>query len=486
MNSAKPLSCIDRNTELEAARRELDTMLSGGISEHLIWFYHGVPMVGKTTLLAAIQQEAVQRGIATAQIDFDREQTTSGRIVDDEYDGEKGKSRIVEQLAEGLSRTSGRFFGLPSYDNSNLSHIVTVFIEHVKQIYRANQRCALVFDTVEDCTEKNFKWLQEEILVPLIDTNRLPTRVFFSSCSEPTNTFGGPQLIYPIRRRTKSIPIRSFSHTHTDQQIRAIIRIGAIMPPASEIIRFTGGLPGLNDAAIRWLAQHTLANENELLSYLVDHIIFERLVRRAVREVKSEMLTVSVLRQFNGELLFRVACHCWPEKYDVTDPKSIRPLLEKLRKTQLIESLDGSAANSVLYDLRTVLDGYWCRIKPKEHFEVHQIAAQWFAEQVAQGDFVAIANRLYHLAGMGYDLERSPALAQYLLPGLPQSPADPEGLIHELREALQALARQTNQRAFDRADKIKRIFDQPEFKLIVDDRTLRDLKQTCQAFVDRL
>jgi hypothetical protein len=484
---ARYVPVINREEEIREAVQRLDQMLADLPVSECVLHFDGVPMVGKTTLLTGIRREASRKHIASALVDFDRERILKGRatdrIIDNWYDGTVGRIHIIEQILSDLSRT-GEF--VTGSDISSLAaepaEAVEKLLVFTRNLYRFNQQrpFLLLFDTIEDIDPETFLWVQDEIVKRFLEFHTL---IIIASRVGPNTV--NRDLIYPLERRTKKLHLKPFDSAQTDKQVEAI---GAKQLPvqSTELNRYTGGLPGLNDAAVRWLVQRKSVEGSELLPYLIDHVIFERLARPVVQEVKAEILAVSPLRQFDSGLLERVIDTLWPSTDGTTGLLRIRPLIMKMQESRLVEPYSDGYGYAVPHDLRILLDAYWRQVKSREHFEVHQIAAQWFAEQVEQGDFVAIADRLYHLAGIGYDLDRRPALAQYLLPDLPQSPAKPESLIHELREALQVLSQKRNRRAFDLVNKISRVIEQPEFSLIVDERTLRELKHTCQMFADQL
>lgn len=474
---------VNREKEIGEATFRLEQMLSDLPVIDCVLFFYGVPMVGKTTLLEAIRREASRRGIASALVDFDREQSLKGRRVDDWYDGLAGQVHVAQRLMNELSETGELIPGSPiASDDIEAEEARERLLSFARDLYRFGQRhpFLLLFDTAEDCDPETFLWTQSAILEPFI--NEFHTLVVFASLTPPNAT--RHDLIYPLERRTKKYPLHPFDEYETDLQVEKTGGRDVLPLPGTELRRYTGGLPGLNDAAIRWFAKQQPADQ--LLIYLVEKIIFDRLAHRIDElNIKAEVLAISPLRQFDSGLLGQVVRTLWPEKYPEAGLKPVRQLIYNLQETRLVEPHPDGYGYVIPHDLRQVLDVYWRQTQPEKHFQVHQIAARWFAKQIIEGDFVAIADRLYHLGGLQRDLNEHPHLREYLEPGVQSDPARIGQLERELDEAFRML-REASSRSFDLSNKIKRVLEQPEFSLIFEADVLNTLIKKGEAFNDKL
>lgn len=482
---------IGRTNELAEATHRLDQMLSGLDVADCVLFIYGVPSVGKTTLLSAIQREASKRNIPSALINFDKEaRCANNTILDNHYDGSTGLVHLAQDLLDELARTGDLLPTSPILSEQiDPSDASKKFLDYSRTLYRFTQNhpFLLIFDTIEDSDPNTILWLQSEVIEKFV--NEFHTLVVFASRTSPNTT--RRDLIYPLERRAKVIHLLPFNESDTELQIE---KIGAkdILPlPVRDIYKYTGGLPGLNDSAIRRLAdRHPIES---LLPFLVD-IVFERLAHRVrekeEKDLKPEILSVSPLRQFDSGLLSRIVNLLWPNKYAEGSFKQIRELVSDLQETRLVGGHPDGYGYVIPSELRVVLDYYWQQIQLEKHFQVHKIAAQWFLEQVKAGDFVAIADRIYHLGGLQRDIQKNPNLSHHLESELLPNPAAIDLLKTELKEVLDALQKKNEQskRSFDYVNQILRILNQPEFSVIFEfaPSTLEQLKLLCQNFKAKL
>lgn len=486
-----PPTVINRTSERAAFRERLDLMRRGDPVFECVLFVHGVSNVGKTTLLNEMRREA--KGLASAQIDFDREQHVDGRLVDDLYDGERGRVQVAKELLAQLSASSG-FLPRGSIDagltDGQAAERLLGFINDLYR-YTLQRPFVLMFDTIEDSDLTTFVWTQERILAQLLDRYRVLIAI---AGRTPPNTVQR-DLIYPLERRTEKLALRPFEAQDTLDQLAAL-GANQISLDLPDLAHYTGGLPGLNEAAAqRWLAGQR--STEQLSSHLVNAVILKRYASQVTREVQAELFTLSVLRQFDSLLLRELMDALWESKYD-SGIGPVRTLLRKLQQTRLVEPHPDGYGYTVPHDLRLVLDRYWQDTDPVSHLCVHRIAARWFKKQVAEGDYVAIADRIYHLGGIWRDLEEHADLECPIVPDeselrLPKSPV--ETLLQELEAALQQLDDALKQpeetrkqlgmngyRAFDLVNKIQTVLKQPEFVTVLKPETIDALVERCVAF----
>jgi len=466
---------IGRLEETEEAIHRVEQMLSGLSVPDCVVFYHGVPSVGKTTLLHEIRRQCAGRGVPSALVDFDREQIADGCSVDGIYDGLSGRVKVAERLMKELARSADFLPDRPINSDLSPDEATERLLDFARGLYQfGHQRpFALFFDTIEDADPEAFLWVQERILEPFL--NQFRVLIVMASRTEP-NTIRR-DLTYPIERRTTKYRLEPFDGGWTDEQLNTL---GAqdVALRGADLTRYTGGLPGLNRDAARWLVQKRPVDQ--LLSHLVDEVIFKRLAHRVPGDLKAEVLAVSALRQFDSGLLRRLTRSLWPAKYAATGMGPTRQLLQRLQQTRLVEPHPDGYGYVVPHDLRVVLDAYWRETQPEQHFRVHQTAARWFTEQIKQSDYVAIADRLYHLGGLWRDVEEHPDLADHLESDLQPEPAVYDRLVYELRMALDAL--RDHPRAYDLVNKIKNVLRGPEFTHILEPAIIEELITVCERF----
>jgi hypothetical protein len=481
---------VDRVAEIAVATERLEDLLRGRTVPDSVLFYYGVPTVGKSRILREIRNYAVRKGVATAWIDFDSSATLN-RSKGEYFAGSAGRLRIIEQLLRDLSRTSNFTSGtidVSDLGSDTLDDAVERLLAFVHDLsgLRQGKPLALFFDTVEESNIDTFLWLQQHILEPLISS--IAILVVMAGRTQPNTIVR--DLIYPLERRTFKVALEPFNDEQTEDQIGAI-GAGELHGQGIKLIDFTGGLPGLNDAAIRWMVGQDLYEPNDALRrHLVIELIFEKRLAWVDAQLRDRLLAVSPLRQFDSGLLRVIARDLFDPHYGSSGISAIRELLRSLQETRLVEPHPDGYGYVVPPYLRPMLDSYLQQKNIEEHFEVHRIAAHYFAEQVEQKDWVAITNRLYHLGGIHRDLDRAPTVLQEQLRAkLPSDlqfqPADPQILLHELKSALERLflGGQTD-RAFDLTTKIRRVLNETEFDIVLDAEVRDKLVATCGEYID--
>jgi len=444
-------------------------------------YFYGVPSVGKTTLLRKIQYEYSNTGVRTAFINFSNfSQLSTGEtsII---------QNNIVKRLMAGIARKR-----TPRYNNLIRAHSYNVdldkeiekLLESSLKLHRINklQSFALFFDAIEDCNRDILIWIQEKIIRPFMDV--VPTLVLISG-HMPLNTIER-DLIYSLERRTVQIRLEPFNDYQTDRQISAIGAKNFALQ-GRELRHYTGGIPGLNTLAVHWSrGKQSQQFVTELRPYLVDKVIFEQLASRKVsRDIKDEILAVTPLRQFDSGLLGKVARDLFPEKHIPSGISPIRELLNRLQEADFVEPHPDGYGYTVPSHLRMVLSDYWQQMQPRRHIKVHKIAARWFETQFQHKDFVAIADRLYHLAAIWQDVALHPELAAEMDSDLQPQPSASERLVRELQAALETVQRDST-RTFDIVNKIRRILNKEEFHAVLGIELAHRLSDICEAFNDGL
>lgn len=494
---AGSMPVLYRREEIRLAIQRLDSLRAGSRVEDCVLFYYGVPTVGKSTLLREIKREAEKDSIATALVDFDRETTDDERQIDHErYDDEAGQVRLAQQLMHDLIRTSQYVTSETFVSDVSPDEAAQHLLDFARDRFGTRHPFVLFFDTVEDADPATFRWLQEKILVPLIDSElsdgeRPRVLVVMAGRTQPNLTI--KELIFPIERRLRPHHLQPFSPQQTMEQL-AVMRADL---PGVDIYEFTGGLPGLNDRAARWVVKEE--SEAGLARYLVDDI-FKRLARKQkeppkkLSDTREVILAVAPLRQFDADLLQKIieGDDLFGGKYAGIGFRGISQLLRDLQQTRLVEPHPDGYGYVVVGRLRFALDKYWRQDEPKKHFHVHQVAAEWFQAQVGQKDFPAIADRIYHLGGMWRDVNEHPYLTDNLHGEL-RLPLQQTELLKLLAQELETTLGRIHStydnnpfRALKQVEKIKNVLSQEEFKILLASNVVSSLTEQCERFKEEL
>lgn len=490
---------VNREDEIKEATIRIDNMLSDVKVEDCVLFYHGVSMVGKTTLLSKIKEEISKKGLVIAWVDFDREQIIDQKIIHNYYDGLDGRLNLIKKIHRDFCRT-GEFTSSFNIENSlDIVDIIDKFMAFIRDLYRFNRKhpFAIFFDTLEDAEIENLIWIQEAIIEPLV--NEFHTLVVFAGRTAPNTR--QRDLIHPLERRLaksekRLFHLRPFNDAQTSKQIENIGAKDRLPISAHDLSRQTGGLPGLNDAAIRWLVSDK--SVDRLLPHLVNEVIFKRMANKIDEELKAEILALSPMRLFDSGLISKIVKSFWPQRYEDDSLRQIRQLLNKFQDTRLIEPHPDGYGYSIPYDIRLVICQYWKVAEPQKYYRVQILSIDWFLDQVKSDDFVAVTDLIYHLRHLTLGFSEKQFLIMDLMadqtalmkkldvlsvPELLQN----EFLVNLIENTLAEL-RKKSTRAFDLADQIKRVLEKPEFVEAFDSNMvlLEKLQRSCSLFKEQL
>ncbi len=386
---------VNRDAELRLIAEPLNSLVNGNRVSHPILFFHGVQLIGKTTLLRTAQRMAVERGFPAAMIDFDRERLRLDFSDYERYGDDKGRINLAIDLMSALATTADAPPPHPIAGNiDTVDAAAEKLIDYLSWLTSFLKKpTALLFDTIEEADPANFMWLQEQILAPLLTEDKV--FIAFAGWARDdvadANDKERVKFIWPILRRMVSHALRPLDSEQSGRQIRSLGE-----PPdwlQTDILAITGGLPGLNELVVDEAAQ----SEVDLLGTMVD-TVFRRLAGQNAIELKSELLALSTFRQFDLRLLGVIAEKTWPSKYKLLDRAGRRALLKQLMATTLVEQHPDGYGFTVPQDIRRVLNSYEERTNRKGHIDVNSEAVRWFKEEVLRGDPVFVADELYHLA----------------------------------------------------------------------------------------
>lgn len=480
MTSRTPApTIINREAELHLIRERLDSLNSGAVVTQPVLFFHGVQMVGKSTLLREAYRLARDRGMPAVLLDFDRERLKLEAGTDNRYDGEAGRVWLAHDLMAGLAKSADAPAARPIQpERDTADEAAEKCLAYADWLQRFLQKpVALLFDTLEELEDENLQWLQERLLSDLLDTRR----TFVALAGWTQEGYGEqdrlrPRFIWPVYRRMLIWRLKAFDLDESREQISNL----GVLPDwlgTERLLEVTGGLPGLNEQVVSSRAE----TERDLLEAMVG-VIFDRVARQQARDLREELLALAALRQFDLRLLGHVIealNERWPSKYPRMDRLNSRKLLNRLRATTLVEQHADGYGYVVPHDIRRVLDTYSRQRNLKQHFAVHELALRWFREEIEKGDPVFVADELYHLAALWRDVAE--ARGELTMPAdLPDCRNRLEQLKAVLSRGLEKL--KGHRREDVLPDKIKTVLQGAEFRWVLKDDEIKALT----ALIDRL
>lgn len=388
-----PAVFVHREDELRLANERLSALRAGKPVAKPVLFFHGIPMVGKSTLLRRIRQIAIQNLIPAALIDFA-----------DGYLGEPGNGQLVRGIMKQWEAAAdvGPFEPVTSKDNAE--EIASKLVAYASQLHRSARPApvALFLDTLEEAERGTFSWLQERVIEPLLEEGRI-----FLALAARAEYFELPiELNWPLSRRTRFLTLGTFGEKETPSHLSALKGETPLTPWQEQLLkssdpnRLTQGVPGLNEIVFR----ESFESDEAAVRYLVEEVIFKRIAEGNVEEVQELLLTMSAFRRMDYLILAHVA-HCfWPQRYPETNRNAGLLLARRMKATTLLEARQDGYGSVISPSLRFLLDDYQRYFEKRRHFETHCVAYRWYKqEEVEKGDFVSVTDQIYHLAGAWFD-----------------------------------------------------------------------------------
>lgn len=454
-----PRVFVNRTEELNRFAYDLETLRLGEPVLEPVLLFHGVPQVGKTTLLREAERRAAARGIPTAFIDLERSR--------DRYQGEKGRIQLANDIMAGLvvsADSPAPTSIVPSKDSTEIA--AAKLLDYIEWLQRFLKKpIVLFFDTVDEGDPENFVWLQEKIFAPLLDQAQALIVIagWLDYRSSQLN------FLFPIKRRTEMHPLEPFDEKETREQMRAL---GIDIPNEPNLVEITGGLPGLNRQVLTELNR----TSSEQATQAIEHI-WER--KPISEEHRTVLLALSVFRQFDTRLLERTVSKLWQPIGKEVDRRQARELLKNLRLTTLVQQHPDGYGFVVPRGIRRVFDTYEQLTNRKQHYELHLLAVNFFRDEVEKrGDVVFIADELYHLGGLWHDAEEG----QWEVPNdiNPEDKSLSDLLQERLGSALEQM--RENPRRDEFLLKIKSVLAEPDFGWYLKETEVDKLKTLSDPF----
>lgn len=383
---------VHRESELKLVSDRLSFLRAGKVVSEPVLFFHGVPMVGKSALLQTIKQRALQNLIPTALIDFSKG-----------YNELSESGRLIREILKQWEFTSGMVALNTILTEDSSEDAAKKLVQFAIQLHRAARPTPLVLllDTIETINPDTFSWLQKELLEPILDEEK----VFIAIAARAEHIELPVELSWPVSRRTRFATLKVFTGEETKDHYKALLKNDSPTSWQKQLISnpnwLTLGVPGLNEIAF----QHPFESEQEGVRYMVEQVIFKRIAQDDVAETRDLILTMSAFRKFDYRILAQTANHFWSDRYPEASRRVGVQLARKMKATMLLQMRQDGYGYVISPNIRRLLDDYQRYRKKQQHFEVHCLSYNWFKEEVVRGDFVSVADQIYHLAGAWFDLK---------------------------------------------------------------------------------
>jgi hypothetical protein len=419
---------ISRAEEIQPIIDVFEGMCRNSTRKDNVFIVSGPPLSGKTALMEETRRFFSNDSIATTGIDFDTFDLTGGEEV--------GRRRIVASIAAQISNAARVAIGYSLDMGATADDNAGRLINGLKDVsfFQHSRPQVLFFDSIEACPPETLKWVEEKILGQVLDDDALrKTIIIFGSRAVP-NSLGADYLTHGVSNRVgfkNRIKLGVFTAEQTSQQLQNIKVDNLLLDSiggVESLVDITGGLPGLNDSAARWINENPKGSKTELLKYLVEETIFG--CRAGEGEsfgyLRKDLIQFALLPSFDEEILVKLA----PQK----SLPEVRHDIRGLMKSQVIEPIDGGKL-AMDRQFAATLVRYVQQENPGLLIQTDEKAAEYYKKEVEMKNFAAIGDRLFHLGRLRQSLDLS------VREGIEVS--SDEQLAHELKEVVVSLGQQS-------------------------------------------
>lgn len=433
-NHSSPINQVFlfREQPLGWARQQLNAIRTGQETAFPVWFLYGPADVGKSTLLNKVREEADAQELPTALLDFQQESTKKAT-----------RTLLAKEIMEQWERSyehrlpPGRM--ILSSDDPEIA--TEKLLEYANKLHTSARRLPVVLlcDTLEQTSPDTREWLYQKVFLPLLQQGQ--SFIVLAAREHPDELL--PVMDYNLTRRMKLDSLTPFSAEQSEQHLRLLRKnnkgalwIDEVSKEPLLLTSLTGGLPGLNEQVVLY------SRENEedirlLRRYLVEEVVFKQIALGDPDSFREEILCVAAFRHIHNKTLACIANHFWPYKYPSKTSRTGIILARKLRKTTLAIRHPEGYGLVVVPSLRQLIDDYARDRNLEQHFQTHVEGYRCATEDVNEGDFIAILNRIYHLGGAWQDWETMQSQGKTLSLPYPEDLPKPEDRLGALDTIIQ-------------------------------------------------
>lgn len=437
-----------------------------------VMYFHGVGGLGKSALIYQIENKAKKvKEIkpSVASINFDN----NGR-----YKNDSGKENILRDIIIQLDIDFNFTREELNPDDESIGEKLTKYLKSKKD----PRPIILLFDTLESANTENFKWLQENLIAPLLEISRVMVAYAGRKKGQESSLY----FPWSIRRHLKFFPLERFTEKQTRDHINKLFETRDVKVPKN-VMELTGGIPALNENIADLIIANPDSNSQDYLKNIVEKTIFSD--KKEISLYREDLMYVSVLRQFDNRLLdFLIKKLAW-RKYEEEYIRSEMVLLQKMLDTTLLENYPDGYGYVFAINYRRMVDSYFRNTKREEHFKVNVWCYYWYTQEVDDGDGVAVADQVYYLLGAWYDQHQYSDLDTTLI-SLPNNfklpdPGNRRGELEKLLSSnFEKLKVSNPKRLHTIINKIKRVLEGEEFSWFMAQTEIDELQSVCDGFVN--
>ena len=441
--------------------------LSSNVEDRVLYLY-GIGMIGKSTLLDWTHFVAAKENqIKSALVDFDREgkmprRSQRSRLVGNCYDDESGRVQLAQDLYEQF--TGG------SLQTQEAEKVSTEFVHFANN---SNEPLLIILDTIEDANQASFRWLQEEIIAPLLPTGKLG--VIYAGLTKSENS----KLYFPwaINRFLVTHHLRPFNENDTK------IFNASLAPELIISYKDTYGVPGY----IKKLVVENRKKEPAVpqlenkLGFVVENIILkprQKQLALAVGKIKEYLRVAAIFRQFDDRLVENITRN--PVLFNQNQSTdSGASLIREFLNTRLVEQHPDGYGYYIPHDVRRILDENLRETNLHKHFTICKEAFMWYRDEFQDGDAVSLADQIYYILEAWKDFNLDSSLQIPIgMPTYKSINNQGESLAKFLLDGIAKVKNYPKRHTL--IGKISRVIDGEEFGWFLNQEEINLLKALCE------
>lgn len=336
---------VNREYELDIVKERVDIIRYGGTVFQALINFFGVIGIGKTMLVQEIYKRMRAQGIPCALVDFARDDKYrhpirgSVTLLEDVAASVAGRVELQPLAFQDLCVGFWKEYRAERPESSLLEQrdrVTEAFLAYADRLLRHVGRVPMVllFDTTEAGEQEVLDWLEREVFIPLLRTERA---VVVIAGRVPWRL-----KEFQVRRRTYQYRLEPFGRETAEKQLREYRHL------TPKIIEVTFGHPDANRRLVEkvyeleqkegpFSPQQFDAHKALLVRDLVEELIDSRVLADMPVEVRQALHLIAPLRQFDVSALRHMLTLFLPEEFGKKSGHYFLTMIRRMVETTVVE-----------------------------------------------------------------------------------------------------------------------------------------------------
>ena len=396
---------VNREYEIDIVEERVDIIRYGGTVFQAVINFFGVVGIGKTMLSQEIYKRMRAYGIPCALVDFTR---------DDKYHHPiRGPITLLEDIAasvasrvelqplafQDLCAGFWKEYRAEKPEQTLLEQrdrVTEAFLDYADRLLRYLERVPMVLliDTTEAAEQEVLDWLEGEIFIPLLRTERV---VIVIAGRVPWRL-----KEFQVRRRTYQYRLPPFGRETAEKQLRDYRHL------TPKIIEVTFGHPDANRRLVEkvyeleqkegpFSPQQFDAHKATLVRELVEGLIDDKVLADMPVEVRQALHLIAPLRQFDVSALRHLLTHFLPKRGSHYYLAMVRQMVE----STVVEWDSARKGYAIDPIARRMLALDMLLHRPQDYATIHEESVAMYEDwiqRIPEARSRYLVEKLYHMA----------------------------------------------------------------------------------------